>query len=162
MQVDFAEHHTLPFGPVVAGSNWYACQVLGCTFLGVISWTTQRRLVRHYLSEIRDTSSVMATECVKDAVAAAGLRDLHHRRVVILVDAGPHFVSTRFMAWVLVHLLQSRSHISEVVMMVAPPGRERSMRRRVRRCQRHPRPSGKEALDYQHSEVRGASPESRR
>ena len=126
-QMDFAEHHTLPFGPEVPGSSWYADQVMGVTWLGAITWfrdgDTPRRTCRNFLTKAKDQSSAFATFSLGSAVAAARLGDGNRfQRLVVLCDSGRHFQSCAFIAFCMEHLPEAYPRLEEVELMFAPAG----------------------------------------
>ena len=71
-QLDFAEHHSLPFGPIQTGSEWYANARLGVTVLGITVWDTERRQVRTYFSHTSEQSGIFAASCLYDALWVCG------------------------------------------------------------------------------------------
>ena len=54
IQLDFAEHHSLPIGPTVPGSAWYAKRRLGVTVMGFMVWEVDRRQSQIYLTTVKE------------------------------------------------------------------------------------------------------------
>ena len=100
VHADFAEHHSLPIGPIVTGEAWYAESLLGVTVFGALAWTRDRRSHRFYLSEVKEQSALFAQACMADCLYDMGVAKRWIRELVVFLDAGPHFVAARFLAYV--------------------------------------------------------------
>ena len=127
VQMDFAEHHTLPFGPVVPGSSWYADQVLGVTWLGTIAWFgdggVPKRTCRNFLAKVKDQSGVYATQCLSTSLHKSGLGEGNRfQRLVVLCDVGPHFRCCSFIAFCMEHIPAAFNRLQEVELVFAPAG----------------------------------------
>ena len=99
MHIDFAEHHSLPIGPVVTGEAFYANSLLGITVFGSLLWHADARSHRFYLSEVKEQTALFAQSCVEDHLWSAGARRSVFNELVLFVDSGPHFLAAQFLAF---------------------------------------------------------------
>lgn len=122
IMIDFAEHHTLPFGPAQTGKCFYANYVLGCTVLGIICWDDERRSNYIFLSEVKEQSSLFAQACLMRVLELERADQPRLDTVNVLCDSGPHFLSGRFLAYVLVHIRATYKNLRRSTFAPAPAG----------------------------------------
>ena len=105
MHADFGEHDSLPVGPKETSGFFYANAVLGVTMLVIIVWS--RKLGKKYFtfcSDVREQSSLFVVSCVQHILSQVDVRSYTHLHW--WSDIGPHFLSTRWLGFWLVHLVR--------------------------------------------------------
>ncbi len=122
LHLDFAEHHTLPFGPVQTGKCYYAGYLLGVTILTVITWDTEKRVYYTFLSPCKEQSSLFAQACVMEVLARERAQRPRVDALEVFIDAGPHFLSCSFLAYLLIHVRETYKNIKRVFVHPAEKG----------------------------------------
>ena len=113
-QCNAKEHDTLPRGPVEAGSWWYAESRFGVAN------------VPHVVLLKDDGAVFLVHDRLHDGPLQQDPGFLHHKALRGYCDVGPHFHYSRFLAWIVMHALETYSFdevpllLSRKVMASAP------------------------------------------
>ena len=122
MHADFGEHDSLPVGPKETSGFFYAGAVLGVTILVIIVWS--KRLGKRYYTfctDVKEQSSLFTISCVEHVLTLLDVSSYKHFHW--WSDIGPHFLSTRWLGYWLVHLVRSYKVICRIRFFPAGHGK---------------------------------------